>query len=42
MTETIKFSGGDHILARETLLSKNIEESTKAEINAEKENFMTT
>ena len=42
MTKTLKLAGGEHVLVRETLLAKKVEEETGSEINAEKEKCVTT
>ena len=40
VVETLKLAGGEHILVSETLLGQEIKDSTKAEINKEREKFM--
>ena len=37
MVETLKLTGGEHILVSKTLLGKKTETANKAEFNAEKE-----
>ena len=40
MVETLKIAGREHILVSTTLLGREIKNSTVAEINAEKDEFM--